>query len=953
MSDVSPPTDVPIMRLEERPGEVIDRTTSLSFRWNGTALRGFSGDTIASAIAASGVRVLSRSFKYRRPRGLLTADYNDPNCFFQVNGEPNVRGAHRLLEDGMEVSAQNVWPSLRFDARAVTGVLAPFLGPGFYYKTFMRPRVLWPWYQRVLRMFSAGGKVVAGPNEAIYEKRYTHPDVLVAGAGPAGMAAAIGAAEYGAKVVLVEEEHQTGGHLRWGGPHALEALAELRSRLRNSAIEVLTDSVVFGRYDHNWIGVVQRTLPGGAERLIKARAGVLVAAPGLIERPFVFEGNDLPGVMLSGGVMRLLNLYAVRPGARVVVLSANGNGDEAAADLEAAGVEIAAFVDVRRGETVTRARGRKALRSVELGDGRVVDADLLVTATGWTAPTSLLNMAGSVPMYDERSARFIPGDLPDDLIAVGGIVGDGTLDEIVLHGIAAGREAARRAARTAAAKAAAIPAATALPAPPDDPQPLPNLVPDPHPAVFTSSTNGFVDFSEDVTTKDLAAAAAEGYQSLELTKRYTTVTMGPIQGKLEVVNAAAIHMASAGRDVSDIGTTTWRPPYAPLSLAALAGQNFEPVRYSPLQEYHDLVAAEPIVAGQWIRPNRYEDPQDEVRAVRASVGIIDVSPLGKIDLRGIDVPRLLEMVYVNRWSKLPVGSVRYGVMCSEDGVVLDDGVTGRLTDSHYIMTTTSSGAAGIYDWLEEWVHTADRRWNIRITPVTDAFASINVAGPQSRRLMQRMSGDIDLSREAFPYMRVRTGAFAGVAGCFIWRIGFTGELSFEVHVPSGYGLAVWEAMLDAGRDLGIVPFGLEAQRIMRLEKGHFIVGQDTDGLTKAESTGLGALIKTDKPDFAGRPELVWNAGRARTMLVGLQPNDGMVVPPESSQIVDGSAIIGRVTSSRMSPTLGRSICLAQIDSIHAVPGSTVTIKVGDGSLLPAKIMEHHAHFDPEGTRLRG
>lgn len=940
-------------RLPSRPGEVIDRDVPLSFRWNGAPFSGFAGDTIVSALVASGVKAFSRSLKYRRRRGVLTADYHDPNTMLQVGDEPNVRGAHRLLTADVVVSSQGSWPSLRVDAKVVTRVVAPFLAPGFYYKTFMRPRSLWPSYQRVLRKFSAGGVVTAVNREVTYDKRYTHPDVLVAGGGPAGMAVATAAAGAGARVLLVEEEHETGGHLRWGGPDGLAALHEWRARVRDAGVEILTNSVVFGRYDHNWIGVLQRSRRSVEERLIKARAGVLVTAPGLIERPFVFEGNDLPGVMLSGAVRRLLNLYAVRPGSRAVVLSANAEGDAAAADLEAAGVEVVALVDVRRGESLVRARGRTRLRSVDLGDGRSVEADLLVTATGWTAPTSLLNMAGVVPVFDERSARFIPGELPDDVMAAGGIVGDGSLDELVEHAVAVGREAARRAARTAEAKAAAIPAA--LPREPTSLVPLavPDLAPQAHPAVFFGSTPGFVDFSEDVTSKDLNAAAAEGYRSLELAKRYTTATMGPIQGKLEVVNVAAVHAAATGRQIAEMGTTTWRPPYAPVSLGALAGRMLAPVRYSPIQPYHDLAGAEPIVAGQWIRPNHYGDAAAEVVAVRNSVGIIDVSPLGKLDLRGRDVTRLLELVYVNRWSKLAVGSVRYGVMCAEDGVVFDDGVVGRLGESHYMMTTTSSGAGRVYDWLDEWLQVFHPEWDVRITPLTDAFASINVAGPRSRRLMERLVDDIDLDSGDFPYMRVRTGTVAGVADCFVWRIGFTGELSYEVHVPAGYGLAVWESMLEAGADLGVAPFGLEAQRVLRLEKGHFIVGQDTDGLTGAHSAGLASLIKLDKADFAGKPELVWRADEPKTMLVGLQPVDPSVVPLEASQIVDGDRIIGRITSSRMSPTLNRAICLGIVSASYAIAGNTVTVRLPDGAMEPATVMEHHAHFDPEGRRLRG
>jgi sarcosine oxidase subunit alpha len=421
------------------------------------------------------------------------------------------------------------------------------------------------------------------------------------------------------------------------------------------------------------------------------------------------------------------------------------------------------------------------------------------------------------------------------------------------------------------------------------------------------------------------------------------------------MNAVAIHAEATGSTIAATGTTTWRPPYAPISLGALAGRRFEPTRISPMHGWHLDHGATLLPAGQWLRPDHYGDPAREVRNVRQNVGIIDVTPLGKLDLRGPDVAKLLDLLYVNKWARLPVGSVRYGVMCTDDGVIFDDGVTGRLDDDHYLMTTTSSGAAGVGAWVENWLQTEHPDWRVHMTPVTAAYASINVAGPRSRELMGRVVDGIDLDSAAFPYMRVRKGRIAGVDDCFMWRIGFTGELSFEVHVPSGFGLFVWETLIEAGGDLGVAPFGVEAQRIMRLEKGHFIVGQDTDGLTRAYSSGLGSLIKLDKSDFCGKPELAWQSERETdARLVALQPLDASIVPEEASQIVEGQErIVGRVTSSRMSPTLGRSICLGIVESEFAQPGKTVTIVLPDGSRIPARVMMHHAHFDPEGERLRG
>ena len=935
-------------RLDPQPGEVIDRTTTLRFTWNRTPRRAYAGDTIASALAADGVRVFSRSFKYHRPRGLMTAGFHEPGCMVQVGDEPNVRGAHRVVADGMDVRAQNAWPSLRFDAKAANQVIARFLPPGFYYKTFIRPRALWPYYERVLRRFAAGGVAPDHPPAATYDHRFVHADVLVAGGGPAGIAAALSAAEEGARVLLVEEERDLGGHLRHGDATQRAALADLRARIAAADIEVLTDAVVTGRYDGNWVAVLQRGLGHVTERLVKARVRTLVVAPGLIERPYVFAGNDLPGVMLSTGVRRLINLYAVRPGRRAVVLTADAEGHAVVADLERAGVEVAAVLDARRGDDVMRAVGRGGVRAVECGDGRIVACDLLVTATGWTAPTALLNMAGDRPRYDEAAARFVPSDLPDGVLATGGISGDGSLEQLLAHGRATGQHAARHALTSRGAlTSGGSRAATA-------PVTVPPLELPRRPALFRSRTHGFVDFSEDVTSRDLTVAVAEGYDSIELAKRYTTATMGPLQGKLETVNTVAVVAAATGRSIAKTGTTVWRPPYVPVSLGALAGAVHEPVRRSPLHHWHIEHGAVPLVAGAWIRPDHYGDAQAEARNVREHVGIIDVTPLGKLDLRGPDVPALLNLLYVNKWSRLPVGSVRYGVMCADDGVILDDGVTGRLAGDHYLMTTTSSGAAMVWEWVESWLQTERPQWQVHVTPVTTAYASMNLAGPRAREVLRRVVDGIDLEPGAFGYMRVRRGRVAGVDDCVVWRIGFTGELSYEIHVPSGYGLHVWTSLLAAGADLGIAPFGVEAQRVLRLEKGHAIVGQDTDGLTQAYAADLGWAVKLDKDDFAGKPELVWQEARDDHLrLVGLQPDDPAIVPAEASQIVEGAAtIVGRVTSSRMSPTLGRGICLGYVAPHLARPGTPVTVRLPDGRRITARVTPHLAHVDPDGARLR-
>ncbi len=944
-------------RLPAQVGERIDRTRTVRFRFNDQTYQGYEGDTIASALAANGVRVFSRSFKYHRPRGILMAGWLDPNLMMQVGDEPNVRTGHRLISEGIDVHSQDAWPSLKFDIKAVNSVIGRFLAPGFYYKTFIKPQALWPTYEKILKRFVHAGHIDLATPHVMRDKTYAHPDVLVAGGGPAGLAAALAAARSGARVLLVDEDHDLGGHWLWSGPSRQADLTTLRAEVgSNPDITVQSNAVVIGRYDDNWFGVIVRE-EGDQERLIKVRAKMLVAAPGLVERPYVFAGNDLPGVMLMTGALRLINRFAIKPGQRAVVFTANEHGDAGIEDLRRAGVDVVAVVDGRKQQQILRATGHGRVEQVEISGGRLVDADLLVTAVGWTAPTSLLNMAGDRPVYSPVAARFFPSQLPSDVLATGGIVGDGTDAQILAHATATGQEAARRANNTLVLLSICsptLPDGAGQPTTDESHIDLPELPRTPHPELFRSSTHGFVDFSEDVSSKDLFSAVREGYDSAELAKRYTTATMGPLQGKLEVINSVAVIAEANSASIAQTGTTVWRPPYAPTTLGALAGRALDPTRFSPMHQWHIDHGAKPLIAGAWIRPEHYGDPEAEVRAVRTSVGIIDVTPIGKLDLRGRDVPALLERLYVNKWQKLRVGGVRYGAMCADDGVVFDDGVTGRLAENQYLMSTTSGNAGAVWELVEQLLQTEHRDWDVHCTPATTSYASINVAGPRSRELLQRLT-DIDLSSDSFGYMNVRTAKVAGVADVVLWRIGFTGELSFEVHVPAGYGLHVWEQLIRTGADLGIRPFGIEAQRILRLEKGHLIVGQDTDGLTQAFSAGFGALVKLDKSDFAGIPELRWQQETGPvTTLVSLQPVDPTVVPPEASQIIGArSEILGRITSSRHSPTLDRSVCLGQLLTEYAVPESTVRVLQPDGSVIEARVCSHTAHVDPEGARARG
>jgi sarcosine oxidase subunit alpha len=555
---------------------------------------------------------------------------------------------------------------------------------------------------------------------------------------------------------------------------------------------------------------------------------------------------------------------------------------------------------------------------------------------GWTAPTSLLNQSGDVPVYDRRAARFRPDPerMPANVLAAGGIVGDADVDGLVEHGDAVGREAARR----AHAGRGSVPIA------------VPELPVTEHPELFSAGTGGFVDLSEDVSAKDLLTAVAEGYDSVELVKRYTTATMGPAQGKLETVNTVAIVAAATGRTIAETGTTTWRPMYAPVTLGALAGRPREPVRYSPMQPWHERHGAVPLVAGQWIRPDHYGDPAAEVTAVRTAVGLIDVTPIGKLDLRGPDVPKLLELLYVNKWQKLGVGRVRYGLMCAEDGVVLDDGVTGRLGENHYLMSTTSSGAAPVWEWVERWLQTAHPEWRVHVTPVTTAYASINVAGPRSRELLQALT-DTDLSNKSFPWL---TGKFinVGIAQAHALRVNFVGELGWELHHPIEMQNTIFDLVMDAGREFDIRPFGIRAMDSLRLEKSYRLIPRELSIEYAALESGLDRFVHLNKGQFIGRDALVeWQQRGFRNRFVTMEVHGiGNADARGSEPIYKNGELVGRCTSGGFGWRQGKSLALGMVRPDLGELGSELEIKILGERHRATVIPE--SPFDPENKRLR-
>jgi sarcosine oxidase subunit alpha len=935
-------------RLPDAPSQVINRDKVMRFSFNGKSFQAYEGDTIASALAAAGVTTFTRSFKYHRRRGLMCVAGRCPNCLVQVGDWPNVRACATPVAAGMRVTSQNAWPSLERDVMSLVQRVERFLPVGFYYKTFMRPQSLWPTYERTIRRATGLGRVDPKSKPEHPAKIYKHADVAVIGGGPAGISAARAAAQAGARVILLEAESALGGHLRWTQPDTMDA-----NPLPEN-VEILTDTTVIGIYDDLWIGAAQR------DQLIKLRARAVVFATGAYDIPVPFENNDLPGVMLGSGVLRLARLWGVRPGSRAVVVSSNRRGLQTALDLRDLGCDMAAVVDarpdpdpdwmtqlagagitVRPGTVITRAYGRGHVEGAEIG-GTNVDCDLIVVCADSVPANELLFQSGAKLAWDADLGAFIPAELPPGVFVAGGVTGTQDVAAITREGEAAGLQAALVAGCDGAqarideltdqsqpdrAKSAAYP-----------------LRPGKHDVVC---------WCEDVTSKDIRNSIAEGYDSIELIKRYSTISMGPCQGKMCNVNAMRLAAQLTGQSVAETGTTTSRPPLEPVSMDTLAGRVMEPVRVTPLHAWHVDHKAHMINAGLWKRPEHYGDPVAEALAVRERVGLIDVSTLGKLQLTGPDVARLLERVYTNRWQGLDMGRARYGVMVNDEGVVMDDGVTARLGDDLYYMTTTSSGASGVHEWIEWWLQSG-WSFDVQVVNVTEDRAAFNLAGPRARDVLATLT-DLDLDSKAFPYMSVRQARVAGTPA-IIMRIGFTGELSYEIHVPSGYGAHVWQALIDAGKEHGIMPFGVEAQRILRLEKGHILVGQDTDALTNPFEANMGWVVKLDKDDFLGRPSLLMLQHRgSEKQLAGFEMVDD-VLPEEMDQIVRpgqgpiGLDIIGRVTSVRRSPSLKKIVGLCWLPADMAGVGQTFTVRVR-GQLFTGRVVEV-PFYDPDGSRLR-
>jgi sarcosine oxidase, subunit alpha len=835
-------------------------------------MQGYEGDTIGSALYAAGLRTFSRSFKYHRTRGLLCCTGQCPNCMMNVDGVPNVRVCVEPLREGAHVQEQNVWGKLDLDVLSVTDkVGGPFTPVGFYYRTMIRPRRLWPLYEKVLRNLAGLGRVdERGGHSRRYDVEHRRARVLVIGGGRAGRAAALAAATQGPGVVLVDESTRL---------HGVEL----------AGVEMLAPARALGIWEGNLVPIDCETV------LLRYRAERIVVATGALEQPVVFPGNDLVGVMLPSAVRRLIRDFSVRPGRRAVVVAADDPGLEAADDLREAGVAVPRVVDLR--ETPVReleAQRRRGRVRALLVDGEEIECDLVVASAGRQPAYSLLAQAGARVEFDSALGVFVPTELPNGIEAVGAVTGEG-LEKIDVRPEHEGRGKC------------------------------------------------FVCVCEDVTTKDVKRAIAEGFDSIELAKRYTTVTMGPCQGKLCQLPSIRLYAQEVRAYESALGATTARPPWAPVELGLLAGRHFEPVRRTSLHFRHEEAGAQMQWAGPWKRPYAYsERPQDEVRAVHESLGVIDVSTLGKILVEGPEAAALLERLYPNRFADLRPGRIRYAVLTSDGGRIMDDGTVARLSEDLYYVTTTSTGADAVTAWFEWW--NAVWGYGAEIVNVTGALTAVNLAGPRAREVLQRLTED-EVSDEELKYLDAKRIEVAGIP-CLVLRIGFVGELGYELHFPSPAGEALWDRLVTEGAR----PFGLEPQRILRLEKGHVIVGQDTDSESNLLSAAMSWLPKLDKDDFVGKSAVEHFAEREeRERLVGFTMEDG-VVPAEGAQIVIEGYPAGRITSARRSEAVGAVIGLAWVPPERAEDGTRFEVRV-DRRLVGGRVTSG-PFFDPEGKRMR-
>ena len=992
-------------------GQVIDYGTKVNFTFNGRRMTGRQGDTVASALLANGQRLVTRSFKYGRPRGIVSAGVEEPNAIFQLGAGasqvPNIRGTEQEIYEGLRISSTNGWPSLRLHLMGFVGRLAGrFMPAGFYYKTFLFPAFLWRTYEYFIRQAAGLGRAPKAKDPDSYDKLNHHPDILIVGGGPAGLMAALAAQPSGARIMLVDEGAHLGGSLLHSrqainGEDGRQWAASTAEQLASAAnVTLLGRTTVVGYHDQGFLtGLEKRTdhlnasSPDGRsrQRMHRIRAKQVVLATGAQERPLVFANNDLPGCMQASAISAYRHQYGVVPGQRLVVMTTNDQGYQAALDWQDAGREVVAIVDSRLGamgrfkaeasargirqiesSAVIEAKGRLEVSAAVvaklskdkasiLGDAEVLKCDTIASSGGWSPVVHLSCHTGRRPVWSAALNCFLADEAGRQGMTTAGAV-TGILN--LSHALATGFKAAE-AALDGLGLPSPAPVSAAVAG--EEASGVDSLFLVPHYQPVSRAPKQFVDPQLDVSAADIELAAREGFESIEHIKRYTALGFGTDQGKLSNVNGIAIAARATGRTMAETGTTMFRPNYTPVAFGAIVGRDladqFAPNRYTAMQPWHEAAGARFEIVGQWQRPWYYPKAGEAMRAalnreclaVRQQLGILDASTLGKIDIQGPDAREFLGRVYTNGWQKLKVGSCRYGLMCGEDGMVMDDGVTACLGDNHFLMHTSTGGAARVLEWLELWRQTEWPQMRVHFNSVTDHWATATITGPNARKLLTELT-DLPISHQDFPFMQWRTGEVAGVPAR-IFRISFTGELSYEINVQANYGLRLWQALMDKGEQYGITPYGTEAMHLLRAEKGFIIVGQDTDGSVTPEDLGMGWAVNRKKPfSFIGKRGMARAdcLREGRKQLVGLLPARKAEVLPEGGQLVWDKRqavpmdMVGHVTSSYYSPTLRRGFALALVKDGRNRMGQTIYVP-GVGGTSRATITEP-IFYDPAGER---
>ena len=1003
------------MSLRTQSNGRVDRSRPLTFTFDGKSYQGFAGDSLASALLANGVHLVGRSFKYHRPRGILAAGPEEPNGLVTVyrdeaRSTPNLRVTQVELYEGLQARSQNRWPSLERDVGRVNDWLSAFFPAGFYYKTFMWPKSGWrKWYEPAIRRAAGLGVAPTRPDPDRYAQRYAHCDVLVVGGGPAGLAAALAAADSGARIMVCDESAEFGGSLlgdssaRINGEPALDWVRRAVTELRhNTRVALLTRTTAFGYFPHNLIGLNERITDHLAEpprqlpreRLWQVRARHVILATGAIERPLVFPGNDLPGIMLAGAAQTYLHRYGVLVGRRVVVVTACDAAYQTALDLQANGVGVAAVADVRAqvpsgladavraagieilaGATVLGTEGNLRVSAISLGEvdaaGRVsgtrrIECDSVLMSGGFTPSVHLFSQSRGKLVWDEPLRAFIPGRSAERERSAGACRGVTDLAQTLQDGASAGtlavdslgaplapadgrdrRFSVESSIGRAGATLGALPAA----------QPAGKL-------------KAFVDWQHDVTVRDVKLAAREGFQSIEHLKRYTTTGMATDQGKTSNLNALAIVAQDLNTAIPQVGLTTFRMPYTPTTFGSFAGISrgdlFDPRRTTPTHDCAQRKGAVFENVGLWLRARYFPRGREDMHAavareclaVRNACGIFDASTLGKIEVVGADAAEFMNRLYINSWTGLGVGRARYGILCREDGFIYDDGVVARLAPDRFHVTTTTGGAPRVLAMMEDYRQTEWPDLKVWLTSTTEQWAVIAVQGPNARRVLEPLVSEIDLGAAALPHMAVARGKICGVP-MLLFRVSFTGELGFEVNVPADYGAAVWESIHAAGQPHGISEYGTETMHVLRAEKGYIIVGQDTDGTVTPDDAGLGWAIGKTKTDFVGKRSLERPSMKAagRKQLVGLRACDGRTVLEEGAQLAvkPGQAppmeLIGHITSSYASSVLGFPIALAMLAGGRARMGEHLYVPMPGGDIEVE--VTSPVFYDPAGEQING